>query len=909
MASPGPPCSPSRWQQIQEHFQRAAKLPPQEVDPFLEELRATDGDLASEVGSLLTAHAEAGDFLQEAVGSEVRSFLEERDRGRIGTRVGPYRLVRPLGSGGMSTVFLAVRADETFDKEVAVKVIKRGMDTEEVLLRFDRERRILARLEHPNLARLLDAVTTEDGLPAFVMEWVDGEPLEEYCDHRRLDLRSRIELFRSVCGAVHYAHQNLVVHRDLKPSNILVTAEGVPKLLDFGIARLLASEPFGLATATAVPFRAMTPAYACPEQVRGEAVTTAGDVYSLGVLLYQLLTGRNPHRFAHLGAAEVERVVCEQEIQKPSSAVTEDASGRAPGVLGAEGGAQRLRRELAGDLDKILLMALKKDPSRRYGSVRELSEDLHRFLRGLPVAAQKDTAGYRASKFIRRHRVGVAAAAAILATLTASAVFSAQQARQATAARARAEQELERAEQVSALLDSFFELSDPSVGGSAGSSGALLAQRAANIRRELADQPRTQAKLMATIGRIYSRLGHYQEAEDLLQEVVSNQRSAGHPRKLAESLNLLGLVHYYRGAYHEAEARFREALELELETSAPQAGERPEGGREGPSVLSLRVESLNGLALVLHEKGEMDEAAGLYQQALDAARTSRETEPLDLATTLNGLALLLNSKGEFEAAEEHLRRALAIRRRHQGEEHQDIAQALHNLAAVLYGQGDLGAAEPVLQEALAMRRSLLGEEHPEVARTLNTLASLHFARGDLERAERLYREILERRRRLLGSEHPEVAQVLNNLARVLSSQDRPGDAEILYRQALAMKERLYGADHPRFGVTFQGLAEVLHRQGAEVEAERYYRQALARYREDLIEGHPRIGETLLGLGALLARQGRGRAAAPLLREAAEILDEAGHDRLAEAEAVLAEVTARARPAQARTAGEAAPGSP
>src|SRR6266851_1760571 len=442
------------WQQLKTCFHSALELSPEERTAFL--IQACDGDdeLRDRVERLLASHEDAGSFLASPaiIDAGVISAVDETEGGghndRIGQRIGPYEILREIGHGGMGTVFLAVRADDQYRKEVAVKIVNKGMDTDTILRRFVMERQILANLEHPNIARLLDGGTTLDGLPYFVMEHVEGETIIHYCDQHRLHTLERLQLFRQVCSAVQFAHQNLTVHRDLKPSNIIVTADGTPKLLDFGIAKLLGSD---LPEATATVSRWLTPEYASPEQLRGLPMTTTSDVYSLGVVLYELLTGHRPFNFESRSPEEVARLITAGEPIKPSviinrtnnTRLTDDAAHRplTPEAIShtRDGNVDKLRRRLAGDLDNILLKALRKEPERRYASVQEFSEDLRRHLEGLPVLARPDTLSYRTCKFITRHKAGVAAAAMVLLTLMSATIITSWQARVARQERAKAE--------------------------------------------------------------------------------------------------------------------------------------------------------------------------------------------------------------------------------------------------------------------------------------------------------------------------------------------------------------------------------------------------------------------------------------------------------------------------------------
>ncbi|MCP4661395.1 MAG: serine/threonine protein kinase, partial [bacterium] len=406
---------PERWRQILELLEGALGQAPGDREAFLDERCASDTALRGQVEDLLEADKEAAGFMRDPLVPVHGAISLPTAAGSPGRDlVGPYRLLRRIGQGGMSTVYLAVRGDDEYHRRVAVKIVRQGVEGEERLHRFRTERQILASLDHPSIARLYDGGTTDQGTPYFVMEYVEGLPVDEYCDRYCLSVRERLELFRKVCSAVHYAHQNLVVHRDLKPSNILVNADGVPKLLDFGIAKLLNPELSFHPEPTATWVRMMTPHYASPEQVRGKMITTASDVYSLGVLLYELLTGHLPHLFNERSPQEIEQLLTEVEPARPSAVVgREEAASGTSRALGSQRHVcgmrpEQLRRRLSGDLDTIVLMALRQEPQRRYTSVQQFSEDVRRHLAGLPVMARKATPAYRIRKFLRRNRVATA---------------------------------------------------------------------------------------------------------------------------------------------------------------------------------------------------------------------------------------------------------------------------------------------------------------------------------------------------------------------------------------------------------------------------------------------------------------------------------------------------------------------
>ena len=448
-----------------------------------------------------------------------------------GERIGPYRVLRTLGVGGMGEVFLADRADAEFEQQVAIKVVFGSSLARGVQSRLKVERQILAQLDHPNIAHLLDGGSLADGTAYIVMEYVDGVPIDAYCDANHLDIPARLKLFQTICAAVHYAHQNLIVHRDLKPSNILVTEAGVPKLLDFGIAKLLDAGQAGRHTlaVTHADFRLMTPDHASPEQVRGQPITTSSDVYVLGVLLFRLLTGVGPYLIPSMRLADIERAICEKEPPLPSHSVGADDSAEAHAIARARGtSTHRLRRILRGDLDNIVDMAMRKEPERRYASAQQMASDIQRYLEGKPVIARRDTLSYRSAKFVRRHwlpvTAGISASFLVLAFATTTYVQSLRVAAErdrAAQQRERAERERARAEEVSSFLVNLFKLSDPEENrGNQVTARELLDSGARRLRAGLTDQPETKAALLSTVGAVYDSLGQYQDALPLLDEAL-----------------------------------------------------------------------------------------------------------------------------------------------------------------------------------------------------------------------------------------------------------------------------------------------------------------------------------------------------------------------------------------------------
>jgi serine/threonine-protein kinase len=776
------------------------------------------------------------------------SVLPAEDDASRGLRIGSYRVLRRLGEGGMGTVYLAARADQEFRKHVAIKVTRKGMDSAEMVARFRRERQILAALDHPNIARLFDGGTTEDGLSYFVMEYIQGQALGAYCDSHALGIRERLVLFRSICSAVQYAHQNLVIHRDLKPGNILVTSDGTPRLLDFGIAKLLNPDALDVeAPPTATGMHVMTPAYASPEQVRGDPLTTASDVYSLGVVLYELLTGRRPYDLRTASHMEIYRAVCEQEPVRPSTVVTggDEESHRAVASRGA-GTPQKLNRLLRGDLDNIVLMAMRKEPQRRYASVQALSDDVGRYLEGYPVSAHEPSLAYRAGKYLRLHAAGVSAVAAVFLLLVAYGITAAVQ-------NARIRRERDTADQVTKLLVSLFDVNAPETArGERVTAREILDRGARRIEGELKEQPDVRATLLGTIGDIYGKLGLYEAAQPLLEESL-RLRTALRGRddaSVVESLQRIGGVLAGRGRYGEAETLLREALAIRK--------------RLGPARHADVAECLRSLALVLEKQRRLDEAEALLREALAIHREAFGDGHRDVASDLSSLALVLTDRGRLDEAEKLQREALAIDRTALGDDHPGLATDLGTLATTLYYKGRLDEAEGLFREALAVNRKVLGDEHPDVATGMNNLAVILLGKGRLDEAEKLYREALAIHRKALGDGHPSVAEDLNNLGNTLHEGGRLDEAERLHREALAIDEKTLGDGHPTVAIDRNNLASVLAEKGRPAEAEPLYRSALAINHKVLGEHHPGVAVNMTHIAEVLLAQGKPGEAVSLL---------------------------------------------
>jgi serine/threonine-protein kinase len=833
---------------MEELFGRALDLPPAERSAFLGRECGEDAEMRREIESLLTADTRAVSFLEQPVtgrsGHPPVSLMEST----VPDRIGQYQLLRLAGEGGMSKVYLALRADDEFQKRVALKVVRQDLDREDLVRRFRTERQILAGLDHPNIAKLLDGGTTPEGRPYFVMDFIDGIPIDRYCDENCLTVDQRLDLFQAVCSAAHYAHQNLVIHRDIKPSNILVTADGVPKLLDFGIAKILKPEQFAQQVEyTADWMRPMTPRYASPEQIQGHPVTTTCDVYSLGVLLYKLLTGHLPYRLQGQLPTEVGRAIVEQEAERPSSAVLrvdspsfprpEPDTPTTPEAVSQARATQtrQLQRQLAGDLDNVLLMALRKEPQRRYASVEQFAEDLRRYRQGLPVKARTDTLGYRSAKFVRRNWLPVAGAASFLVALTAFAIVMTVQAARIADERDEAERERDRAERVTAFLQEIFEVSDP--GHSPGeiiTAREILERGAHRIRRELTAQPEDRATMMAAIGNVSRGLGLYEQARPLLEEALTLRRSLykAHNPRVTESLNDLG-----------------------------------------------------HLARLM---GDLETADTLLRQALALRQSRLEQDPLSVVMSLNEIGVLFRLQGQHDQAEAHYRAALTLAQGIPGD-HEEVADTHNNLGVVLLDLGMIEDAEAQFRDALAIARRVLGHSHPRVGRILSNLGVSLGMQRKYDDAESVLREALVVSREGLGDDHPRLVEALNNLGKLLQRKEQTNDAEVLFREAVEIARRRLGSDHPQTAHVVSNLAGLLRDQGDFAAAAALSREALAIRRERLGDGHVDLGRSQVQLGTILIADHNPEEAEGLLRQALDIFEQSlpgGHWRIANAQSIL-----------------------
>ncbi|MDQ6827949.1 MAG: serine/threonine-protein kinase [Gemmatimonadota bacterium] len=736
-----------RLHRLRELFDAVMDQPAAERSEYLARATKDDSMMRLEIEALIIASETTDSRLSSPLGSDLDGG--ESPAGLVGQRLGAYDVVKLIGMGGMGAVYEAVRADDQYRKRVAIKIVQRGLDSELTLARFRRERQILASLEHPNIATLLDGGVTPDGRPFLVMEFVEGDPITIWCDARKSSLRDRLALFRQVCGAVQHAHKNLVVHRDLKPGNIFVTPDGTVKLLDFGIAKLLGDD----ASDDAMPLtrggaRPFTPEYASPEQIRGLTLTTASDVYSLGVVLFELLAGRRPHVFPSRAVMDIEQIVLSQPVPRPSMVVTDDAA-----VRRGERSADRLRRKLRGELDQIVLMSLRHEPERRYASVDALDNDLRRHLTGLPIAAQRDWAGYRLRKFVKRNAAAVTASLLVLVALVGGVISTSAQATVARAAQL-------RAERVSGFLRDLLSSVRPATGGRDVPVSEVLDGAARRISTELVGQPAVRAELEMVIGQSYQSLGRYDDAARHLNEALILRRQINGPTSpeyINAVNNVAGLLSA-RGELDQADTMLRSALVLKRSSSS-----KPD------TLLALLLDNLGSVA---HSKGQEVDGERLHGEALAIRRQVLGPHDDAIAFSLNNMAVARGEQNNWAAAESLHREALAIVKGNHPPPHPLVADVLNALATALDLQGKNEAAESAYVEVINMRRQLLGADHPDYAFSVFNYAMFSFDKGHYEKAMELSQQVLAQRGKSIPESHPSIAASLQTLGRCL---DKLGD--------------------------------------------------------------------------------------------------------------------------------------
>jgi tetratricopeptide (TPR) repeat protein len=849
------------WERVDALFDQALELPEGERGAFLAAVTTEDASLGAELGALLGALVSAPtDFLAEPASAEATTLLgyvaartdPSASLGSAGTRIGPWRVVAPLGEGGMGRVVVAERDDGHFDQQVALKLLRPGFVSHDLVARFLQERQILARLEHPAIARLLDGGITPDGQPYFALELVRGEPLSRWCRHRRAPLATRLQLLGAVAEAVAYAHTRLVVHRDLKPSNVWVADDGSVKLLDFGIAKLL--DPTASPGHTRTELRLLTPEYAAPEQILGDAISTATDVYALGVMLFELLTGELPHQRTGQSSGELVRNLDNEAAERPSTVAARRLPQLAPTL--ADGEATTWPRRLRGDLDAITLMALRREPDRRYASAAALAEDLRRFLAGEAVTAGPDTFGYRAGKWLGRHwRAATAAAVAVLSLGGGLAVAL----QQATVAR-RAQQ---RAERSAAFIASLFEQAEPSDAESANRRAVdLIADGVRQAEGMAGEDPELAADLLATLVPIELTLGRVDDAERHAEQVLAERVARTGPTSptTAVARHALGDVLVERGDYEQAEVELAAALKIF-------AAREGEGSEAYAGVLASQ-------AALASERDDWPTADRLFAraEALLVPRLGPNHERVLSLRRRRAFGLITNDR--TAEAVEVLRALVAAERAQAGPDSVRLAYALHDLGIALHGEGLAHqATEDTFAEAIAILRRVLGNHHPRLAATLRQYADFLSTRARFAEADTALAEA----ETILRQEAPDgdaLAFALNARAILQWRLGRHREAAELEREVVARFERALGPTHSTTLSTLSNLGAFLTAAGDLAAGESVLREVVARHRASAAGTlRAELGYALNNLGGCLTAQQRPAEAVPLHREAQAIADQ------------------------------------
>lgn len=885
--------NPDQWERVQDAFHEAIALPPAERIGYLERALGNSPELRAEAESLLETYDTEPSFLEDSPVLMEPTPTTPAAPTRTGTTIGPWTIAERIGEGGMGTVWHAERTDD-FDQHAAVKIVKRGMDSEHVVARFRAERRILASLDHPDIARLYDGGLTDDGLPYFVMELIEGgTPIDEYCLDNNLPLRDRLILFTRVCSAVHYAHQNLVVHRDLKPSNILISRAGDVKLLDFGIAKLLDTEDSDQERLlTRTDMRLLTPEYTSPEQFRGEQVTTAADVYSLGLLLYEMLTGAKGHTLPSRSPTDMARVVCDEDPPRPSTRVRAnvDASPCAGAIP---------EPRLRGDLDNIVMKAMRKAPVERYASAKALSDDIGRFLDHEPITARSQTVLYQVGKFVRRHRFGSIAAALIMVLVVGfGAAMAVQSTRIAKQAREIA-LERDKAQQVASFLQDLFAVAAPTQSrGETVTARELLDRGSARLETELTSDPHLQSGMMQVVGEVYTNLALYPQAESLLIHALAITQGdwPGAEANQAATLHALAQLRFNETKQKEADSLFSVAVA---------AAEKVWGRNH---IETARY--FENYAQLKSELGELDQADSLHREALLIFEKEYGRKSIETADVLSNLSGNLRLQDRLDEAESFEREAYGARRELLGERHTAVAASITNLTWIARSRGEYAVAESLARVSLAQHQVLYPENHPNITNAMTNLAGILQKNQKWDEAIVLYKDCREIVRDVHGEESAQYVRHLNNLGSLYIRQQQFAEADTTFRMLMPLLDKHVGKKHPvTTGVRanysqvlaglndFEGATRIL-RDVLAIEIERYGEEhsevastmstlstyymdvddleqalplamrALAIRRAILTEGHPDLANSLINVGYAYGSDAGGE---PFYLEAVGIL--------------------------------------
>lgn len=783
---------PISWDEISQLYESLSEKDKEKREKYYLD-KNVSLEVRSEIEALIdleTPSKEYFDQLSENVISP--AILEMGDLPPSSGRVYNYKILKKIGRGGMGTVYLAERDDDVFKSQVAVKILRRGFKHEEIIAGFRAERQILAQLNHPSITHLLDGGMTTDGRPYFIMEYVDGKTITDYCNEHRLSIVERLEIFKQICDTLAYAHQNLVIHRDLKPANILVTNDGNVKLLDFGIAKFIDEKQPILKKTAVSKQRLLTPEYASPEQIQSGPMNTATDIYQLGLVLYKLICGKLPFSFHEKSFPDTERIILKEEPVAPSKKFSQsDPDERKKIAENCSTTVQALKAKLKNDLDSITLMALKKRPEDRYQSIMEFKEDIERYQNDLPVKSHGNRFEYRVSKYIKRNRVNIAIAVLFLTMLLSFAMiynFSVTQQRNY------AQQEAAKAAQVTSFLIDMFEANDPNQAQGNEFTARELLDRGKEQISLLSDIPEIQAELYQVTGQIYRRLGSFEEADELYQTALQIRNN------LFES--------------------------------------------ENQAILSI----YNQQGLLYSDMGDYDRAETILRHALSIAENSSTIFDPVYAETISNLAYVLRRTGKYDEAEKMFQKSYEITSRNLGNEHPSTIENLSSIGVTLLNKGDYEGARQILQNVLDIRLKSLGSSHPDVAMSMNSLGALLLNIGRFDEAENLFRESLETRINLFGEMHPKVALTMNNLGIALREQGFLENSYSTMTRALEIRSEVLGSDNINTAISKFTLGNLLLEMGSANEANQLLTDAHRVFSNQLTENHSFTARTKMALG-------------------------------------------------------------
>jgi serine/threonine-protein kinase len=838
---------PERWEKIQELFHEASDLPLGERRRFLDANCHADPGLLSEMLALLEADASPARVFEKNISDLAGDVISDAGNRSIPRHdFGAYHVTDILGEGGMGIVYLAERSD--LGTRAAVKILRDAWLSPARRERFAAEQRTLAQLEHPSIARHYDSGTLAEGTPWFVMEYVEGTPITDYCKAHRCSLRERLMLFRQICEAVQYAHGNLVIHRDLKPSNVLVRHDASVKLLDFGISKHLDTLD-SAAEQTRTAIRMMTPAYASPEQIRGDPVGTHTDVYSLGVVLYELIVGRLPFDLTSRSPSEAEKIILEREPERPS------AAARRMSVVGGADHVDAIGKGEWADLDVLILTAMHKDPSRRYRTVSDLSRDIDHFLRHEPLESRGDSARYRLGKFVGRHRRPITASAVAFAAVVALVVFYTLR---LSTAKNLALAQTARAERIQGFTMNLLQGGDEDAGPADSLRVVTLVDRGVQEARTLDREPATQAQMYETLGGLYQKLGQFPRADTLLRKALAQRQKIYGPEHpdVAQSLVALAMLRDAQAEFDSAEVFASKGLAM-LKRHLP------------PDHQSVR-KATTSLGRILEDKGDYDRAVPVLEEAVRLERAQGAPTP-DLSVAMSELANVHFYAGHFAVSDTLNRRVLAIDRGLYGAVHPHIADDLMNLGAIQMEFQNYAESERFHREALAITRAWYGNSNPETASNLTMLGRALVSEKKLDEAVTTLKEAADIQERAYGPVHPRVASALNELGRAAQMKGDLDEAEKDFRRVTDIYRKVYNDKHYTIGVALSNLAGVYKDRKQYAEAERLFADVFRRYKDEIAPDHQLVGIAKVRYGEVLLDEKKFSSAEQEFKDAQQIL--------------------------------------